>query len=287
MPTILLSDTYDAKLKKLAASDPFQTREYWVERLIDEAIASNGIASNSNGQSTVNGDVVRLMPDSHQLAHTRLLSATINGTELHRPKWNSLMHEMHIWARKELGSFQALREASDANLRQGRYEDNGYKYIPKADLSIQGVDANAACEHAFRLAKVLNVSLKVTFEWRDKAEAAYPGQRGIIEWVPNGSFDTVVHQQNGIRQIKTSSNSGRYDISELRGFQKELWELVISKMPTTRFTLRDVYARKQPLVALRPHVKEIDATIRAGLEKLRDRGLIEFVDNQGTYLRLA
>ena len=74
-------------------------------------------------------------------------------------------------------------------------------------------------------------------------------------------------------------------LSELRGFQKELWELVILKMPTERFSLRDVYARMQPLVDRRPHVKEIEASMRAGLEKLRDKGYVEFIDNRGQYRR--
>jgi hypothetical protein len=79
----------------------------------------------------------------------------------------------------------------------------------------------------------------------------------------------------------------RVNTHDLRGFLRELWELVISRMPFDRFTLRDVYERKEPLVALRPHVKEIEASIRAGLEKLRDRSMIEFVDNRGTYRRLV
>ncbi|MCE5324868.1 MAG: hypothetical protein LLG01_00490 [Planctomycetaceae bacterium] len=70
---------------------------------------------------------------------------------------------------------------------------------------------------------------------------------------------------------------------DLRGFQKEVWELVIEPMPTKSFTLRDVYARETSLAKLRPHVKELRASIRGTLEKLRDRGLIEFIDNQGTY----
>ncbi len=185
MPTITISDAYDAKLKSLAASNPFQPREYWVERLIDDALTQIDV-SNANGLSTADSDVIRLNPESHQLTHTRLLSATIDGRELHRPKWNSLMLEMHTRAQKHLGSFNALREVSGANIRKGRYEDNGYKYIPQADLSIQGVPANEACDHSFRLAKALNISLKVTFEWYDKEEAAHPGRRGIIEWYPNG-----------------------------------------------------------------------------------------------------
>ena len=97
---------------------------------------------------------------------------------------NEIWYDLHIMARKRLGSFEAVRRASQANLRQGCYEENGYKFLPEADLSIQGVDANLACEHSFRLAKAVNVSLKVTFEWRDKEGAAHPGETGIIEWSP-------------------------------------------------------------------------------------------------------
>lgn len=84
-----------------------------------------------------------------------------------------------------------------------------------------------------------------------------------------------------------SINKKVLEIHMLKGFQKEVWHHVIDKMPFDRFTLRDVYERMTPLAELRPHVKELKASIRAALEKLRDRGLIEFVDNRGTYRRLA
>ena len=73
----------------------------------------------------------------------------------------------------------------------------------------------------------------------------------------------------------------------LKGFQKELWELVVLTMPTKEFSLRDVYARKAPLTKRRPHVKELEASIRGGLEKLRDKGYLEFIDNRGRYRRLV
>jgi hypothetical protein len=100
-----------------------------------------------------------------------------------------------------------------------------------------------------------------------------------------------VYEQRGDAKMKPLSPATPRQIQsiqtplELRGFQRELWEMIISKMPTQRLSLRDVYARKQPLVERRPHVKEIEASIRAGLEKLRDKGYIEFIDNRGQYRR--
>jgi len=98
------------------------------------------------------------------------------------------------------------------------------------------------------------------------------------------------YDQKGRTKSDTSNprtTAIRQTREHLMGFQRELWELLIQPMPTTRFTLRDVYARKEVLAKLRPHVQELEASIRNALEKLRDKGYIQFVDNQGTYLRLA
>lgn len=191
MPTITLSDTTYAKLQK--AAKPFvDTEDAVCSRVLDFYFEHSGGTSGTNGAPSPNGNglggstatALRLEPESRELAHTKLISATVDGAALNRPKWNSLMNDLHIMARKRLGPFEAVRNATHANLRRGRYEENGYKYLPEADLSIQGVDANLACDHSFRLAKAMNVSLKVTFEWRDKEGAAHPGETGVIEWSP-------------------------------------------------------------------------------------------------------
>jgi hypothetical protein len=191
MPTISLSDASYAKLQSVAK--PFiDTEESAFGRVIDFYLEHNGTRpehprafTNGNGRAETRDDSMRLSPESGKLTHTKILSATVDGTTAVRAKWNSLMFLMHVMARKRLGSYEAVRKVSQANLRSGRYEDDGYHYLAEADLSVQGVDANLACQHAFRLAKVLKVSLKVTFQWRDKEDAAYPGQTGIIEWDPN------------------------------------------------------------------------------------------------------
>jgi hypothetical protein len=103
----------------------------------------------------------------------------------------------------------------------------------------------------------------------------------IVRLLDNCESGQSPHPTN----VATREEDG--DSHSLRGFQRELWELVIAPMSVTRFTLQDVYARKQPLIERRPHVQEIDASIRAGLEKLRDKGFLEFVDNRGTYKRLV
>jgi hypothetical protein len=185
MPTITLSDVYDAKLKKLAV--PFEdTRETVIYRLIDKEVERQGITLNGNTHVQPVGDNFRrLNPDSPQnLAFTRVCSATIDGRELNRPKWNGIMDYLHVIALQRLGSFDALRRESGARLREGRFEDEGYKYLSEADLSIQGVDSNLAWAHSLRLARVLRVPIKLTIEWRETEGAAYPGQTAVLEWSP-------------------------------------------------------------------------------------------------------
>jgi hypothetical protein len=189
MPLVTLSDACDAKLK-LLVTDPFEdTRESLITALIDAEIQRRGVSSNGAGhKKSANGHAVHLDPDSHDnLKHTRLISATVDGQPLHRPKWNGVMNHVHILGRKRLSSFDALERASGANIRAGKYEEDGYKYLPEADLSIQGVDANLAWSHALRLARALRIPIEVTLEWRDKDGAARPGQTALLRWAPPAS----------------------------------------------------------------------------------------------------
>ena len=188
MSTVILSDDTYAKAK--AAAEPLvDDADSVISRALDLLLRHKGPLPNGNGRAPNRQDPVRLPVGTQELRHTRLLSATVDGTELHRSDWNSLMRDMHTMARQRLGSLDAVRQASPANLRRGRFEENGYRFLPEADFSIQGCDANKSCESAFRLAKALNIPLRVTFEWREKEDAAHPGQTGVIEWSPGNGAD--------------------------------------------------------------------------------------------------
>ena len=85
MPTITLSEAYDAKLKTLV-TEPFEdTRESLVEGLIDEAVTRRGVSPNGTGYVPAAKDsLLRQDPDSHaSLDHTRIVSATVDGRAVH------------------------------------------------------------------------------------------------------------------------------------------------------------------------------------------------------------
>ncbi len=184
MPTITLSDAAFAELKSLA--EPFvDTPESLTTRLIHEEVLRRGEQPTRHPPTAPQEEQLRLNPISHEnLAHTKLRSAVIDGNEMYRPNWNSVRDHMHVVALKRLGSFDEVARASSARLRRGRYEKEGFRYLPEVDFSIQGVDANLAWDHSLKLARTLGISIRVEFEWREKEGAVRPGRRGLLEWSP-------------------------------------------------------------------------------------------------------
>jgi hypothetical protein len=69
-----------------------------------------------------------------------------------------------------------------------------------------------------------------------------------------------------------------------RTFNDRLLNMVRS-LPR-EFSLRDLYRRSGEMQCHFPGNREIEATIRAGLQTLRDAGLVQFRDNRGHYRRL-
>lgn len=182
---ITLSDETFAMLQSLArpfVDTPESVISGMAEAEVGRRKAGSHGAMNGKGAS---GEVLRLDPDAHEnLTHARLLAASVGGRPLHKPKWNGLMDHLHVLAFNQLGSFDALRRASSANVRKGRFEENGYRFLPQVDVSIQGVDANLAWDHSLGVARALEMSIEVRFEWRDKEGAAHPGKEAILEWAP-------------------------------------------------------------------------------------------------------
>ena len=98
--------------------------------------------------------------------------------------WNDLVRIAHIAAFNQVGSFEQLRNVTHAQIDKGERSDSGYKFVPEIGISLQGVDANHAWQHALRLAKHLKQPLRVTVEWRHNPKAAHPGAAGVLEFVP-------------------------------------------------------------------------------------------------------
>lgn len=185
MPLIDISDDTYAKLQRLGVAF-IDTPDTVIARLADSALAQQGVPLHQSvSLASPTKDWIELDPMfTGNLAHTRVRSARFGEVEIDPPQWNNLLRIAHVEALKQLGSFAALKQVSSARLREGKYEDRGFKYIPEAKFSIQGLDSNLAWSSSLRLAKKLGTSIEVEFDWYDKDGAAHPGQRGHMRWQP-------------------------------------------------------------------------------------------------------
>jgi hypothetical protein len=115
------------------------------------------------------------------LTYTKILSAKLGGaTVATRVNWNGLLKQMIQTAKTRAKNEDDLRRFISVNFVNGRKEDDGYEYLPAADLSVQGQDTNAAWKGIFHLSHQLGIPVDVVFLWRHKPKAAFPGKTGRL-----------------------------------------------------------------------------------------------------------
>lgn len=64
---------------------------------------------------------------------------------------------------------------------RGRKEDEGYGYLSKIDIFVQGLDANTTCRTVVGAAQGLGMALDVGFMLRPNEKAAHPGERTHLQ----------------------------------------------------------------------------------------------------------
>lgn len=164
------------RLQKLA-TPLVDTTATVIERLVDY------YEENRPGLPEPRPDVVELILDPNRpadLRHTRVREASFCGESARN--WNALVQVAHRVAFRETGSYDSLRRITIANIVSGSKSDQGFVSLRDIGLSVQNVEANKAWRDALHLAKRLEGSIQVTFEWRDKEGAAHRGQTGLLRW---------------------------------------------------------------------------------------------------------
>lgn len=118
------------------------------------------------------------------LTHTRLQKAEFADHKLERPKWNSLARHAVEFALTSKMPLYEVCDVSAANVVAGQKLDAGYRPLRRLGYSMQGVDAQDAWRIAYSLARELNCSIVVDFQWLQRASAAHPGAIATLAWHP-------------------------------------------------------------------------------------------------------
>jgi hypothetical protein len=177
---IELSDTTFTRLQRLAVPLVDKTAEDVIRKLADfyeGEHASQAAPSPKQPASHLRRFSASAPPE---LTHTKILSAKLDGVPLPKPNWNGLLFELARRAWDRLNNGEEANRLIIVNFVHGKKEDEGYKFIPELELSVQGQDANNAWRGAYHIAKQLGIPLEVEFLWRNKESAAFPGETGHL-----------------------------------------------------------------------------------------------------------
>jgi hypothetical protein len=116
------------------------------------------------------------------LSHTSPRKVSIAGELLPKAEtyWNPIMYAVIVAAAEKGTSSEDLMDLLTCNAVHGEKEDNGFRYLPEAGISVQGQDANSAWKQTHRIASSIGIEVEVTFIWQDNPKAAMPGTVGSM-----------------------------------------------------------------------------------------------------------
>jgi hypothetical protein len=182
-----ISSTTVARLEKHAK--PFvDTVDSVINRILDHYENSSGQTStNDDDDVSAIGSIGNFDPASPpDLTHTKLLSIEFDKKGFPRSSttWNALLNDAISLAKRNAKSDDHLKRLILVNYVKGRKEDEGYRYLANADLSVQGQDANAAWKATYHIASQLQTTFEVVFTWRNKDGATHPGSTGRFRQKP-------------------------------------------------------------------------------------------------------
>jgi hypothetical protein len=128
------------------------------------------------------GNVKDFSGGNPNLTFTKVLSAEVGGKVLPKTEttWNHMLIEVIKQAATKLNDVNALKRLIIVNSVVGKKEDQGYRHIPEAGVSVQGQDAIGAWKAASHILKSMHIPGEVVFVWHDNEKAAHPSQTGKL-----------------------------------------------------------------------------------------------------------
>lgn len=174
MPTIEISEATFSRLQAFA-TPLIDTIETALAKVLSIAEQSDQPLNRAQPSHAVSVGA----PD---LTHTTVKSASVGGKVLGASlcNWNALMMTVVEQSAKQLPKGASLTDLVVVNHVVGKNEDNGYKFLKSAGVSVQGQNSNNAWKAISHLAKAVGLKVEVNFVWSDHPKAARPGQPGKL-----------------------------------------------------------------------------------------------------------
>lgn len=118
--------------------------------------------------------------DCPSVKFTSVVSAKIASKPASQNYWNNILEDVVAACIKNGAEPANVRASMNAKVKMGAYVENGYRHVPAAGFSFQGLEAVRACRNILTLAEKFSIALDISFRWQDNEAAAFPNKTGRI-----------------------------------------------------------------------------------------------------------
>jgi hypothetical protein len=175
MPNIEISDFAMAYLKKHA--EPLtDTTVSVVDRLLAEH--ERMTASREDGPHAL--EMRFSGSDLPSVKFTTILSAKIEHKPASQRTWNHILEDVIAACVEKGGGAEDVQQLLQANTLVGAHSENGYRFVPTAGFSFQGLEANRVCKNLAILSERYGISIDIEIRWQAEEKAAFPLQTARI-----------------------------------------------------------------------------------------------------------
>lgn len=89
--------------------------------------------------------------------NSTIINCSINNDNKSFKKYNKIINYLF----EEINDIDIILDNTILNIKKGKYEDKGYKFISKLNISIQGVDANKSIQEIFNISKISQIPINI------------------------------------------------------------------------------------------------------------------------------
>lgn len=193
MPVIRINDATFADLKSVATWFGTKTPSETIDRIVRETMEQLGMERDDEPEEVVTRTQSSAMEfdSAPGLTFTKPLAATINGKQIHSPRWSAIL--LAVIAQVKAKGFEGRKLASELAIpvKAEQYEEEGFKYYPDLGISVQGQSASDAWKEVDRLAKKWRIPVTVEFWWRQNPKADTPAGQACFAREMHSSFGAV------------------------------------------------------------------------------------------------
>jgi hypothetical protein len=175
MPKIDISESAFLYLKSLA--EPLTDTTVTV---LDRIIAEHLCGATSN-QGVSKGIEMRFgIDDLPSVKFTSIISAKVADKPVSQKYWNNILEHLISSCVATGAEAEQVRASLQANTTDGNQYENGYRFVPSAGFSFQGLEANRVCRNIAILAGRYGVSVDIAVRWQDNEKAAFPNREARL-----------------------------------------------------------------------------------------------------------